>query len=137
MTRITVNGLTINATKNHPLQRFQKEFHWYDKILSNLAPLITGNIIDIGANIGDTTIAIHQANPNLHIYAIEPDPEFYPILTSNIPLATNPKNITPIKAFINNQNTNNVITKNKENHTGHMTTANGPTGTQTLTYPNY
>lgn len=75
----------ISIPPNFALPNFQKRHKLYDRFLPVLAQNIDSNntIIDIGANIGDTTIALiqHCKNP---IICIEPSDIFLPYLKKNL-----------------------------------------------------
>lgn len=61
----------------HDLAKFQKEFPLYDQFLPIFCRNFNGLIIDIGANIGDTAIAIFSKNDDSFIVSVEPDIDFY------------------------------------------------------------
>jgi len=68
----------------HDLARFQKEFPLYDQFLPIFCSNFKGLIIDIGANIGDTAIAIFSKNDHSFIVSVEPDIDFYNDCLHNI-----------------------------------------------------
>jgi FkbM family methyltransferase len=75
--KITLNG-------NHVLDKYQESFPLYDRFLPILCSDFDGLIIDIGANIGDTTIAIFSKNLKSFIVGVEPDAVFYDECVNNI-----------------------------------------------------
>jgi len=77
----------INIPPNYTLPQNQKSFKLYDRFLPVLAKNISSDkiIIDVGANIGDTAIAIIQQCEN-PIICIEPSDIFFPYLESNLKL---------------------------------------------------
>ena len=93
----------IRLPPRHLLDVYQESFKNYDKKLPVLAALLEGKykssmtIIDIGANIGDSAIALRNAC-NSPIICAEGNPEFLPILKSN--LAAIPGIFRVIEKFI-------------------------------------
>lgn len=83
--RYTIGKYRLNIPHNHPLPLYQKSNRLYDRFLPVLVKYLNSQktIIDIGANVGDTTIAMIQNCKN-PIYSIEPSEFFYPYLESNI-----------------------------------------------------
>lgn len=98
-----IGAIELDTPENYGNIEFQNKFKLYDRFLPVLAEVISSNdlIIDVGANIGDTTIAIVQKciNP---IVAIEPSEIFLPYLEKNFSkLPENQKNrIEVIKKLI-------------------------------------
>lgn len=89
----------IEIPPNFALPSFQKNIKLYDRFLPVLAKKLTSNkiIIDVGANIGDTAVAIvqHCKNP---IICIEPSDVFFPYLENNIKKLT-PDDFNRVKTF--------------------------------------
>ncbi len=80
-----IGNYQIETPPNFALPVYQKTHKLYDRFLPVLAKHINHNklIIDIGANIGDTTIAmLQQCNNN--IICIEPSDLFFPYLERNL-----------------------------------------------------
>jgi FkbM family methyltransferase len=74
----------IILNNNHVLAQYRKAFPLYDQFLPILCAEFDGLIIDIGANIGDTSIAIFSKNSNSFIVGVEPDSFFYSECINNI-----------------------------------------------------
>ncbi|MHA6279847.1 FkbM family methyltransferase [Salinimicrobium sp. CAU 1759] len=70
---------------DHLLPIFQKKHRLYDRFLPHLVGFLNegGVVVDVGANVGDTTIAMLQ-NCNNKIVAIEPSEKFFGYLRRNI-----------------------------------------------------
>lgn len=68
----------------HMLDKYQESFPLYDRFLPILCSDFDGLIIDIGANIGDTSIAIFSKNSKSFIVGVEPDDIFYSECVNNI-----------------------------------------------------
>ena len=99
-----IGKYTIIVPPNFALPKFQKQFKLYDRFLPVLAKKINSSdqlIIDIGTNIGDTTIAMMQQCNNPFL-CIEPSPIFLPYLEENLSkLSTEDfKRITLVKKLI-------------------------------------
>jgi FkbM family methyltransferase len=69
---------------NHVLDKYQQSFPLYDRFLPVLCSDFDGLIVDIGANIGDTSIAIFSKNLKSFIVGVEPDTVFYDECINNI-----------------------------------------------------
>lgn len=80
-----IGKFEICVPPNHALPKYQFRFKLYDRFLPHLVKFLDspGTIIDIGANIGDTTIAMLQNCKN-PIISIEPSDYFYKYLEKNI-----------------------------------------------------
>lgn len=83
--KFQIGKYRLNIPYNHPLPQYQKSNRLYDRFLPVLVKYFNSNriIIDVGANVGDTTIAMIQ-NCNNPIYSIEPSDFFYRYLQKNI-----------------------------------------------------
>ena len=84
---------------------FQKNYKKYDRFLPILAKHLANdaNIIDVGANCGDTLAAMSNSNPDAHYVCIEPDDVFFKYLELNISIikkAHPNASILPIKALV-------------------------------------
>jgi FkbM family methyltransferase len=75
----------IEIPPNFALPNFQLSFKLYDRFLPVLAKNINSDkvIIDVGANIGDTVIALIQNCKN-PIICVEPSDIFFPYLENNL-----------------------------------------------------
>lgn len=80
-----VGEYEIETPPNFALPLFQKSFKLYDRFLPVLAKNLKGQgvIIDVGANIGDTAIAMIQKCNN-SIICVEPSELFFSYLERNI-----------------------------------------------------
>jgi len=80
-----IGNISLIIPPNYALPRYQQKFKLYDRFLPFLVKHLKSNgiIIDVGANIGDTTLALIQNCEN-PIYAIEPSSYFYSFLEKNI-----------------------------------------------------
>ena len=99
-----INGeletINISLPSSHKLPLYQSLYKLYDKKIINIAKCIFneigGTCIDIGANIGDTAVAI-RASSNMPIICVEGDAEFFSYLDKN---TLGLKDITIVKSFI-------------------------------------
>ena len=107
-----IGDYKISIPPNYALPGFQENFKLYDRFLPILVKHFKSNgcIIDIGANIGDTAIAMVQ-NCSNQIVCIEPSEIFYPYLESNLSMLSmeHRKKIQTIKKFIGSGNISGVL----------------------------
>jgi FkbM family methyltransferase len=91
----------ITTPIDHNLPAFQATHRLYDRFLpvlcSQLPPV--GVIVDVGANIGDTTAAIMPTCTNL-IVAIEGYLPYFDILSHNLTIIDPHRRVTPIYALV-------------------------------------
>ncbi len=74
----------IILPRGHLLPEYQKQHVNYDRFLPHLVRYIDdGCFIDVGANCGDTLVAVGVSNPNLSYLCIEPDDFFFDYLKKN------------------------------------------------------
>lgn len=80
-----IGKFEIEIPPHFKLPDFQQSFKLYDRFLPILAKHLDGErvIIDVGANIGDTTIAMMQNCVNPMI-CVEPSDTFFPYLERNL-----------------------------------------------------
>lgn len=99
-----INTFEIEVPYDHHLPIYQNKFKLYDKMLGKIAAIIYtnhgGKCIDIGANIGDTALAI-LAECNMEVLCIEGDPAFYNTLQKN---TKNISKVTTYNAFVGDGN---------------------------------
>lgn len=84
--KYTIGRFQITLNRTHLLPAYQANNRLYDRFLPVLCRYLNNNcawIIDVGANIGDTTIAIIQ-NCHNPILAIEGHRRFYRLLMQNV-----------------------------------------------------
>jgi len=82
---LLINKVSIKLPRNHMLPVYLHRHNYYDRFLPYLVSKITesGLIVDVGANVGDTLVAMATENPDLHYLCIEADPEFFQYLEIN------------------------------------------------------
>lgn len=81
-----IDGFDMDLGEGHMLSLIQKYNPMYDRFVPYLAKLVQGNskwIVDIGANVGDTTAAMIK-HTNANILCVEPTEKFYNLLIKNI-----------------------------------------------------
>jgi FkbM family methyltransferase len=86
-----VFGNVIHLPRSHRLPTLQKVFPKYDKyfepIFNTLAMEYSeATFIDIGANVGDTSLAVHACAPEFQIISVEGSETFVPYLIRNLDL---------------------------------------------------
>ena len=111
----------ITLPSGHMLDLYQKSFKNYDKKLPAIARLVekkypSMSIVDIGANIGDTAVALRDAC-NASLICVEGNSIFLPLLKAN--LSKLPGIICIVPKFIGSkspQNLGRVVTINGTAH---------------------
>lgn len=70
---------------DHLLPTYQGKYSHYDRFLPHLAKSLPGEtlVIDVGANVGDTALAMYFANPSLKFLSFEPDKKLFHYLKKN------------------------------------------------------
>lgn len=97
----------IILPRKHPLRAIRHKHKNYDRFLPILASNLDANktIVDIGANIGDTLIAMCSKNDLSKYICVEPVREYYEILQQNISLnpSIDNKRITTLNVAISDK----------------------------------
>ena len=78
-----IDRLEIDLPSGHTLPQYQKEYRLYDRFLPHLAKYLSGDVIDIGANVGATMAAMACANSKLEFLCVESSPATYVALQQN------------------------------------------------------
>lgn len=80
-----INGVKLWLPPEHLLPFYQAKFPLYDRFLPFLAYELPAKsiVIDIGANVGDTSVPLFDANPSLIFMCIEPDDYYFKFLCKN------------------------------------------------------
>lgn len=109
-----IKEIPISLPDDHALPHYQKRFRLYDKFLGVIAKHLPNNqdfIVDIGANVGDTTALLLQycLNP---IICIEADEDFFCLLKDN--LSEYKQRISFVNSFVSGTDFKNVeLVKNQ------------------------
>jgi FkbM family methyltransferase len=85
---LQIGGRAIVLPPGHRLPHFQRRDPTYDTYAMSLVGAIAEHaesvcVIDVGANIGDTTMAMIESGANVRVVAVEGDPEFLRYLHRN------------------------------------------------------
>lgn len=80
-----IGSYEIILPEDHTLPDFQKSHRLYDRFLPFLVKYLSSDklIIDVGANVGDSTISMMQYCSN-SFYCLEPSDLFFPYLEINL-----------------------------------------------------
>ncbi len=113
-----IGAYSIQLTQNHILDEYYKKYPLYDRFLPILCSGCKGLIIDIGANIGDTSIAIFSQNKTAFIVGVEPDKIFYDECLYNIEKNKLQHNFLGINKFVSTEKGFFTVSKNKTSSTG-------------------
>lgn len=100
---INIGPLLLQISRDHMIEKYQNQYPLYDKFLPFFCNSFNGNIIDIGANIGDTSIAIFSQNDSCHIIGVEPDKDFFDACMANIALNKLNSRFLGIQQFVTSQ----------------------------------
>lgn len=103
-----IKEIPIRLPDDHALPHYQNRFRLYDKFLGILAKYLPSSqdfIVDIGANVGDTTALLLQycSNP---LICIEADKEFFGIMQNN--LSKYQDRVTFVNSFVSANDFKNV-----------------------------
>lgn len=93
---VKVGNYSLLADHEHRIQLHLEQFKYYSRNFSRIAKYIESKypsyqIIDVGANIGDTVALLRTENVQQFVHLIEGDPVFVAFLEKNLPLFTNVK----------------------------------------------
>jgi FkbM family methyltransferase len=110
--------LKIILKGNHMLDQYQKSFPLYDRFLPVLCSSFDGLIIDVGANIGDTSIAVFSKNNKSFIVGVEPDDGFFSECEENINLNNLKDRFLGVKKFVTTNKGKYTIEKSNTLSTG-------------------
>lgn len=99
---VRVGDYVLLATKDHQIEEILTRHKYYSQNLPRIARYIQEKyvnfeIIDIGANIGDTIALLRSFGINQQIYAIEGADNYFQILNKNLKSF---QNVEPIKALL-------------------------------------
>ena len=80
-----INDVKLWLPPEHLLPFYQAKFPLYDRFLPFLAYELPAKsiVIDVGANVGDTSVPLFYANPSLIFMCIEPDDYYFKFLCKN------------------------------------------------------
>jgi FkbM family methyltransferase len=113
-----IEDYKIMMNPTHVLDKYQKLYPLYDRFLPIICEKLEGLIIDVGANIGDTSILIFSKNSKSFIVGVEPDEEFSRDCMSNINLNKLSNRFQLIKKFVSTKSGKFIIEKNESESTG-------------------
>ena len=87
--KVRINEFELVAPADHKIEVYLKEFRYYSRNLPRIAKYIESryekyNILDVGANIGDSIALFRSMNVKQHIYAVEGEMSFFGLLQKNI-----------------------------------------------------
>lgn len=107
-----IGGSKILLGKKHPLPKYQRDFQMHDRFIPYLASITDKKdgewIIDIGANIGDTVMAMVDYTSDKFI-CIEPTEQFLNLLAENIKMINDFNRVDVEQVFISDNENDNFI----------------------------
>lgn len=118
ITEYHVGKYKMLLKNNHMIEKYQTQFPLYDRFLPYFCSFFDGLIIDIGANIGDTSIAIFSQNDNCFIVGVEPDKDFFKHCLETIEINHLRDRFLGVQKFVSTRKGAFVIEKDKTSSTG-------------------
>ena len=113
-----IGNFKIILRSSHVLDLYQNKYPLYDKFLPIICENLSGLIIDVGANIGDSSVFIFSKNTKSFIVGVEPDEEFSIECLLNINLNNLSNRFLLIKKFISTKSGKFIVEKNESKSTG-------------------
>ena len=88
---VKIGNYNLTANYEHPIEEYLTQFKYYSRNLARIAKYIENKysvyeIIDVGANIGDTVALLRTAGVKQFVHLIEGDPLYINLLTANLHL---------------------------------------------------
>lgn len=123
----------ISLGKHHVLDEYQEQYPLYDQFLPMICSGFKGLIIDIGANIGDTSIAIFSQNKESFVVGVEPDKQFFEECIQNIKRNSLSERFLGINQFVTTESGNFTVRKSASLSTGSIEKSTAATNGQTNT----
>jgi len=111
-----------------------EKYPLYDRFLPLLCSGFKGLIIDIGANIGDTSIAIFAQNNDAFIVGVEPDELFFNECIHNIKINGLAHRFLGVNKFVTTQTGNFVVKKSDSLSTGSIEKAEDSAAINSLSF---
>jgi len=124
----------LSLSKHHVLDKYMVKYPLYDRFLPLLCSGFKGLIIDIGANIGDTSIAIFAQNDNAFIVGVEPDELFFNECVHNIKINGLSERFLGVNKFVTTQTGNFVVKKSDSLSTGSIEKAEDGVAINSLSF---
>jgi FkbM family methyltransferase len=121
-------------SKHHVLDKYMKKYPLYDRFFPLLCSGFGGLIIDIGANIGDTSIAVFSQNDNAFIVGVEPDKLFFNECVHNVAINGLSERFLGINKFVTTQTGNFIVKKSESLSTGSIEKADADATTNSISF---
>ena len=80
--RYRIGAVELELPLSHELPFYRRDHPRYDRPLGAIAAELSGPVVDIGANVGDTAATI-RAESDVPILCVEGDPTFFALLERN------------------------------------------------------
>lgn len=130
---VQIDSFTLIAPRQHQIEHLTKKHKYYSRNLPRIGKYIEEqypvyNIIDVGANIGDSIALFRLADVHQTIYAFEGEGFFFSLLTENLPLF---KNVEVHKNYLGEETQVVHLAMEAELGTGKLSTGSG-TSTQVI-----
>lgn len=119
---------------NHMLESYQAQYPLYDRFLPYFCSFFEGLIIDIGANVGDTSVSIFDQNDKCTIVGVEPDEDFFKECVENIEINNLQDRFLGVQKFISTKKGAFIIEKDKTFSTGSINISNTVIENNTISF---
>ena len=119
---VKVGNYELIANYEHPIEEYLTQFPYYSRNFARIAKYIEAKypvyqIIDVGANIGDSVALLRSAEVQQFVHLIEGDPTYTKLLAKNIPLFSN---IKVYETFLGEENKEQNIAIDNTRGTAHI-----------------
>lgn len=133
-TEYKVGKYKMFLKNNHMIEKYQAQFPLYDRFLPYFCSFFEGLIIDIGANIGDTSVAIFSQNDNSFVVGVEPDEVFFNECVECIEMNNLKNRFLGVQKFISTKKGAFVIEKDKTSSTGSINMSTSEVENNTISF---
>ena len=134
ITEYHVGKYKMLLKNNHMIEKYQAQFPLYDRFLPYFCSFFDGLVIDIGANIGDTSVAIFSQNDNCFIVGVEPDEDFFKHCIQTIEINHLTHRFFGVQKFISTQRGSFIIEKDKTSSTGSINVSSSEDVDNTISF---
>lgn len=121
---IFYNKYHLKVPFDFVLDAYQNQFKLYDRFLPFFCQDFDGLVIDIGANIGDTSISIFDKNDKIIICGVEADVDFSKQCIENIELNNLQDRFILVSKLICHKKGNYIVEKSSTNSTASIVSSN-------------
>jgi SAM-dependent methyltransferase len=77
----------VSQFEDFEFASLEQAYNYRQAIARRIAPALSGNVLEVGAGIGQMLQEVHRAHPHLSLSAVEPNPRFHVQLQTRVPFA--------------------------------------------------